>query len=118
MKTITKLIYSAALLISLAIGVVTANGAPGDLFASVNGSYVNGAGSIYQYRPTGQQRIFASNLSQPRGVAFDHFGNLFVTNNTCDQMACQLTIVKITTRRVQSTLCHTQRRSLWRRSGI
>jgi hypothetical protein len=30
------------------------------------------------------QSIFASGLSRPRGVAFDHFGNLFVATNTLD----------------------------------
>ena len=102
MKTITNLIYAASAVVSVTLSALTARGAPGDLFASVNGAYENGAGSIYQYRLIGQQRIFAASLSQPRGVAFDHLGNLFVANNTCD-VACQLTIMKITPRGVQST---------------
>jgi hypothetical protein len=102
MKTITRFIYAALASVVLATGALTAYGAPGNLFASINGIYENGAGSIYQYRANGLHRIFASNLSQPRGVAFDHFGNLFVTNNTCD-VTCQITIVKITPDGVQST---------------
>jgi len=102
MKTITKLIYTAFPVVLFAIGAVTAQGAPSDLFASINGIYENGAGSIYQYRPNGRHRIFASGLSQPRGVAFDQSSNLFVTNNTCD-VTCQLSIVKITPGGVQST---------------
>jgi sugar lactone lactonase YvrE len=102
MKKITKFIYAAFASVILATGALTAHGAPSDLFASINGVYENGAGSIYQYRPDGRNRVFASGLSQPRGVTFDHFGNLFVTNNTCET-ACQLTIVKITPDGVQST---------------
>ena len=101
MKTITKTIRLAFAVV-VALGAVTADGAPGDLFVSVNGPYVNGAGSINQYKPNGRHRAFASGLSQPRGVTFDRFGNLFVTNNTCDT-TCQLTIVKITPNGVQST---------------
>ena len=78
MKTITKLIYLAFTVVILAIGAVTANGAPNDLFVSINGSGDNGGGFIYEYNPGGVQSIFASGLSRPRGVAFNHSGNLFV----------------------------------------
>jgi hypothetical protein len=78
MKTITKFIYLAFAVVSLATGAATANGAVNDLFVSVNGSGSNGGGFIYQYTPLGVRSIFASGLSQPRGVAFDGFGNLFV----------------------------------------
>ena len=71
MKTITKFIYTAFATVTLATGAVTANGAPGDLFVSINGDGQNGGGSIYQYRPNGQFRVFASGLSRPRGVAFN-----------------------------------------------
>src|SRR5262249_16283635 len=85
MKTITKFVYSAFAIASLAIGAVTANGAVNDLFVSVNGSFsANGAGSIYHYTSTGVRSIFASGLSRPRGVAFDQFANLFVATNTVD----------------------------------
>jgi sugar lactone lactonase YvrE len=104
MKTITKFIYAAFMAVVLAIGTVTANAALNDLFASVNGTGDNGGGFIYQYTPTGVQSIFASGLSRPRGVAFDHFANLFVANMTCDVSGnCQGSIVKITPDGVQST---------------
>ena len=105
MKTITKLIYLAFTVVILAIGAVTANGAPNDLFASINGSGDNGGGFIYEYNPGGVQSIFAAGLSRPRGVAFDHFGNLFVVTNTFDSgsQTLQVTIVKITPGGVPST---------------
>jgi sugar lactone lactonase YvrE len=105
MKTkLTKLIYAAFTVVSLALGAAAANGALNDLFVSINGDANNGNGSINEYTPTGVQSLFASNLSEPRGVAFDHFGNLFVANNTFDDpsQTFQGTIVKITPGGVQS----------------
>jgi sugar lactone lactonase YvrE len=99
MKTITKFIYAAFAVVVVVIGTVTANGALGDLFVSINGG--NGAGLIYQYTLDGQS-AFASGLSAPRGVAFDHFGNLFVSNNQGTGTTFQATIVKITPGGVQS----------------
>ena len=103
MKTITKLIYLAFTVVILAIGAVTANGAPNDLFVSINGDRNNGGGFIYEYNPDGVQSIFASGLSRPRGVAFDQAANLFVATNTCVSGTCQGAIVKITPAGVQST---------------
>jgi hypothetical protein len=105
MKTITKLLYLAFAVVSLAIGAVTAQGTPNDLFASVNGDTQNGGGFIYEYNPAGVQSIFALGLSRPRGVAFDHFGNLFVATNTFDSVSgtVQSSIVKITPAGVQTT---------------
>src|SRR4029077_13977148 len=105
MKTITKLIYLAFTVVILAIGAVPANGAPIDLFVSANGTANNGGGFIYEYNPGGVQSIFASGLSRPRGVAFDHFGNLFVVTNTLDSVSgtFQPSIAKITPDGVQST---------------
>ena len=105
MKTITKLIYLAFTVVILAIGAVTANGAPNDLFVSINGDGNNGGGFIYQYNLDGVQSTFAAGLSRPRGVAFDHSGNLFVATNTFDSVSgtLQLSIVKITPGGVQST---------------
>jgi sugar lactone lactonase YvrE len=87
------------------IGSVTANGALGDLFVSINGTGDNGGGFIYEYTPSGVQSIFASGLSRPRGVAFDHAANLFVGTLTCDNVSgiYQGAIVKITPDGVQST---------------
>ena len=104
MKTITKFIFAAFAVAILTLGAITANGAVNDLFASINGTGDNGGGFIYQYTPLGVQSIFASGLSRPRGVAFDHFGNLFVATNTCDISGnCQGSIVKITPGGAQST---------------
>jgi DNA-binding beta-propeller fold protein YncE len=103
MKTITKLIYTAFSVVSLALGAATANSALNGLFVSINGDGNNGNGSINEYTPTGVQSLFASGLSEPRGVAFDHFGNLFVANSTLDvNQTLQGTIVKITPGGVQS----------------
>src|SRR5439155_10966742 len=105
MKTkLTKLIYLAVAVISLATGAITANGALNDLFASINGNASNGGGFIYEYTPTGVQSIFASGLSRPRGVAF-HGANLFVATNTFDSGSgtFQASITKITPDGVQST---------------
>jgi sugar lactone lactonase YvrE len=104
METITKFIYAAFAAVFLAIGAVTANGALNDLYASVNGDTQNGGGFIYEYSPGGVQSIFASSLDRPRGVAFDHSGNLFVAQNTFDDVSqtFQGTIVKITPGGVQS----------------
>jgi len=91
--------------VGFAIGAVTANGAPNDLFVSISGDGNNGGGFIYKYNPGGVQSIFAAGLSLPRGVAFDHSGNLFVATNTFDSVSgtLQVSIVKITPGGVQST---------------
>jgi DNA-binding beta-propeller fold protein YncE len=94
MKTITRIIHAAFAVVILAIGTLTANGASGDLFASINGGPGNGLGSIYQYTPTGVQTTFASGLSRPRGVAFDSVGNLFVATNFISNTV-QPTILKV-----------------------
>ena len=97
-------IFTAFVLVIMAIAVGTAHGAPGDLFASINGGPGNGAGAIYQYARDGTQSTFASDLNQPRGLAFDSVGNLFVATNSCDEATwCHPTIVKITPAGAQST---------------
>jgi DNA-binding beta-propeller fold protein YncE len=96
MRLTIKIIYAAFAVVILAIGTVTANGASGDLFASVNGTGGNGGGFIYKYTPNGVQSTFASGLSRPRGLAFDSHGNLFVATNFCDNAGCHPTILKIT----------------------
>ena len=104
MKTITKFVYSAFAIASLAIGAVTANGAVNDLFVSVNG-FGNGGGSIYHYTSTGVRSIFSSGLSRPRGVAFDQFTNLFVATNTCTD-TCSAAILKILPDGTQTTFAN------------
>lgn len=105
MKTITKLMYAGFTAVVLAVGAVTAQGALNNLFVSISASGFNDDGSIYEYTPTGVQSLFASGLSEPRGIAFDHFGNLFVANNFFDDPSqmFQLTIVKINSDGIQST---------------
>lgn len=89
-------ILSAFAVVIIVISGSTADGAPGDLFASINGGPGNGAGAIYQYAPDGTKTLFAYGLNQPRGLAFDSAGNLFVATNFCDENSwCHPTIVKI-----------------------
>ena len=38
-------------------------------------------GSIYEYTPDGVRSTFASGLNQPRGLAFNSAGDLFVAEN-------------------------------------
>src|SRR4029077_9882968 len=107
MKTITKFVYSAFAIASLAIGAVTANGAVNDVFASVNGLFsANRAGSIYHYTSTGVRSIFSSGLSRPRGVAFDQFANLFVATNTSHNGTVSAAILKILPDRTQTTFAN------------
>jgi len=74
---------SIYLAICAAFCAAPAYAAPGDLFVSVNGAAVNGAGSVMEFDPiTAAGNTFVPNLSRPRGVAFDSSGNLFVTNTT------------------------------------
>src|SRR5215472_19245360 len=70
MKTTMKFTCAVFAIVTLAIGALPANGAPGDLFASINGAGGNTAGFIYEYTPNGIQNTFAPSLSRPRGVAF------------------------------------------------
>jgi sugar lactone lactonase YvrE len=86
--------FTTILLVSACILFSTANGEPGDIFASINGARGNGAGFIYKYTPDGVQSTVASGLSRPRGLAFDSVGNLFVATNFCDT-TCHPTILKI-----------------------
>ena len=72
MKAITKLIYSAVAVVTLAIGALTANADPGDIFVSDVGNEV-----IYKFAPDGTRSTFASGLFTPEGLAFDSAGNLF-----------------------------------------
>jgi hypothetical protein len=110
------LIAVVLVLAVLAGGLIpkSAYAAPGDLFASINGSRgicQNGTGSIFQYTPDGTQSTFVPNLNAPQGLdhprslAFDNAGNLFVTTTTCDGNTgtFQGTIFKITPGGVTST---------------
>jgi hypothetical protein len=83
-------LFLIALAVALLImpGIVRGQVVGGDLFASNNsgGSFINGVSSIFQYTPQyvplgPPSSIFVSNLDTPRGLAFDHDGNLYVANN-------------------------------------
>jgi hypothetical protein len=102
-RPIAKITCAAFQVVILAIGTLTANSEPGDLFASIDGAPGNGVGSIYKYTPNGVQSTVASGLSRPRGLAFDSAGNLFVATNFCDATTwCHPTILKITPGGVQN----------------
>lgn len=104
MRPIAKITCAALQGVILAIGTLTADGEPGDLFASIDGAPGNGVGSIYKYTPHGLQSTVATGLFRPRGLAFDSTGNLFVATNFCDATTwCHPTILKITPDGVQST---------------
>jgi hypothetical protein len=65
MKTITKLIYSAFAVIILAIGVMTANAAPGDVFVLDNGDNM-----IHRLARDGTEySLSATGLNYPAGLA-------------------------------------------------
>ena len=115
MKTILKLAYVSLAIAVLAIGAVTANGELGDLFASLTGTGVNGGGFLYRYTSNGMQSTLASGVSRPNGLAFDHFGNLFVATTTFDGTAYQGAILKITPLGEQSNFCLRRPRPLPRR---
>src|SRR5438552_17571427 len=80
LKTITNIIYAALALVALAIGTLTANAAPGDIYVTDQG-----AGIVYQFTPGGVGTIFANMGIPPLGLAFDRGGNLFVAAGDCDQ---------------------------------
>ena len=103
-RLLRRIIHAGFAVVILAMAALTVNGAPGDLFASINGGPGNGAGFIYRYTRDGAQSLFASGLSRPRGLAFDSAGNLFVATNFCDDATwCHPTILKITPGGTQNT---------------
>ena len=72
MTTIKNILFVALAPLIFAIGALTANGAPGDLYEADYNS-----GKIYKFAPDGTQSTFATGLIGPRGLAFDSAGNLF-----------------------------------------
>jgi sugar lactone lactonase YvrE len=70
-----------ALLLGSCLSILAAGKAhaqTADLFASINHPNPTGNGAIFEYTPTGVQSTFVANVVQPRGLAFDCVGNLFV----------------------------------------
>jgi len=53
-----------------------------NLYVSINGDFSNTGGSVFEYTPAGMQTTFATGLAEPRGLAFDSSGNLFVGTTT------------------------------------
>ena len=79
MKTVTKFIY-AAFAVVITMGTITANGAPDDLFVTINGGN-DGHGFIYQYAPSGRSPNMIPVGNFVRGLGFDSVGNLFVASS-------------------------------------
>jgi hypothetical protein len=55
-----------------------------DLYASINHPNVTGPGAVYKYTTAGVQNTVVASVVQPRGLAFDSFGNLFVASTDFD----------------------------------
>ncbi len=53
-----------------------------NLYVSINGDFSNTGSSVFEYTPAGMQTTFATGLAEPRGLAFDSSGNLFVGTTT------------------------------------
>ena len=107
MRTITRILYTAFAVAIWEMGTLTANCAPGDIFASINNGSGNGVGAIYKYTPAGVQTTVALGLSRPRGLAFDSARNLFVATNVCNfvspsNQVCNATVLKIAPNGAQS----------------
>jgi hypothetical protein len=99
---ILALLLGSCLLI-LAAG--TAHAQTADLFASVNHPNPTGNGAIFKYTPTGVQSTFVASVVQPRGLAFDCPGNLFVASTDFDNNGNAVgTIFKVTPGGVVSTV--------------
>jgi hypothetical protein len=62
-----------------------------------------GCGVIYKFTWDGDQSIFASGLTDPRDVAFDSAGNLFVVGYDHDELFGEAAVYKITLSGVRTT---------------
>lgn len=89
MKPLIKFKQTTLLVIPLVLAclsiltVGTAHAQDADLFASINHE-PSGPGAIYEYTPTGVQSTFVASVVQPRGLAFDCPGNLYVAITDVD----------------------------------
>jgi hypothetical protein len=66
--------------------VALATGLPANLYVTVNGTFTDSGsnGSVVEYTPAGAKTVISS-ISEPRGLAFDSTGNLFLgTTSTVD----------------------------------
>jgi len=61
----------------------------GNLFVVDNQTLFGGSGTIFKFPPdcddcvASEQNTFASGLTSPRGIVFDHSGNLYVSQDGC-----------------------------------
>ncbi len=96
-----------ALLLGSCLSILAAGKAhaqTADLFASVNHPNPTGPGAINQYTPAGVQGTFVASVVQPRGLAFDCVGNLFVASTGFDNNGNSVgSILKVTPGGVVST---------------
>jgi choice-of-anchor A domain-containing protein len=96
-----------ALLLGSCLSILAAGKAhaqTADLFASVNHPDPTGPGAIFQYTPAGAQSTFVASVEQPRGLAFDCAGNLFVASTGFDNSGNSVgSILKVTPGGVVST---------------
>ena len=96
-----------ALLLGSCLSILAAGKADaqtGDLFASINHPNPTGSGAIFQYTPAGVQGTFVASVVQPRGLAFDGAGNLFVASTNFDNNGNAVgTILEVTPGGVVST---------------
>jgi len=72
-KILRNIFLSLGAIFALAITAHAQN-----LYVSAN---IGGSHKIFEFTPSGVQSIYASGLTQPRGLAFDSIGNLFAANN-------------------------------------
>ena len=97
-----------ALLLGSSLSILAAGKAhaqTANLFASVNHPASTGNGAIFEYTPAGAQSTFVASIVQPRGLAFDSVGNLFVASTDFDVNGNAVgTIFKVTHGGVVSTV--------------
>jgi sugar lactone lactonase YvrE len=92
----------AASVWAMACGAVQAQVA---VFATLNRAPGSGGlGSILQYTPAGKQSTFVTDLTRPRGMAFDISGNLYLVVNPVVSSSIQGTILLLTPGGGQTTL--------------